>query len=399
MLRRAWATRPTFALTAVAVACALFLLADVKNRRFQMVDYQVFHVAAARALAGENLYRTGYGPGGDGFYEYKYGPTAAFYFAPLQLLPLAAAKVAYWLLLTAVITANLLLAYRLARPAWRDDPPAQVNRVVLLAALATAVHFFLELHLGQVNQVLLLLFLLAAQGFAAGRPLAFALPAALSLFLKPFALIFVPYLVLRRRHRELAALGGLALLLGALPALRYGGDGLAGQLRGWGARIGEEMAKKQELLAAKNHTLASLLARYTPLRLLADDAGRARALQLLAVALLAGAVLWFVRRGRDLERPEAGDFALLLLCVPLLAFTNYNAFGAALPAAVLVLLAWPRLGPWRWAAGAGLILVGGNWYDLWGKRLHVLIDGWSLVAVGAVILGAALLRGRALRAL
>jgi hypothetical protein len=389
-LRAHFATRWFAGLAVVFLVCLLFLAADVRNRRFAMVDFEVFHKAAGRAWAGQNLYR----PAEDGFYEYKYGPPAAYLFTPFALLPPTGAKVAYWLLLSLVIPANLLLCLRLARPGFRAEPPGRVNRLTLLAAASVAVHFMLELHLGQVNQLLLLLYLLAASAFAAGRPWLFGLPLAASLFLKPFALVFAPWLVLRRRWRELLATAAWTAAGAALPRLSYGAAAFEAQYRGWADRIGEEMAKKTALLAPANHTLASLLARYTPLRAVAEAPGASAALRLGVVALLALALLWYVLRGRELERPLAGDFAALLTVVPLLAFTNYNAFGSTMLAATVLLWNLGALGWARWPAIAGMVLVGGNLYDLWGRRLFRLLDDLSMVALGAALLLLALFAGR-----
>ena len=301
---------------------------------------------------------------------------------------------AYWLFLSMVVTANLLLCTWLARPGFRADPPVRVNKLTLLAAASVAVHFMLELHLGQVNQLLLFLYLLAATALAAGRPLLFGLALALSLFLKPFGLIFLPWLVLRRRWKELAAAAAWTAAGAALPLLFYSAAALRVQYAGWAARIGEEMAKKTALLAPANHTLASILARYTPLRALAAGPEAARAIQLGVVALLALALLWYVRRERDAERAIAGDFAALLAAVPLLAFTNYNAFGSTMLAATVLLWNLDRLGWARWPAIGGMVLVGGNIYDLWGKQLFRRFDDLSLVAVGGALLLLALFVGR-----
>jgi len=387
-------TRWYAGLLLVAGICAILLGVELANHRFAMVDFEVFYRAGARILAGENLYR----PAEDGFYEWKYSPPAAFLFAPLSLLPLFPGKIAYWLLLAGVFALNLLLCVRLATPDFRDTP-ARTNRLVLLAALAVGVHLHLELHLGQVNQVILALFLLMATAYVAGRPAAFGAAFAASLALKPFALILAPYLVLTRRWRELGAAAAASAAFALAPLAVYSPAGLAGQYRGWESALGVELAKKTDLLAPANHTLASVLARYTPLRLLAHGPTAARAIQLGTIAALALLVLWFVRRGRALPRPAPAELALLVLLVPLIAFTNYNAFGAAMLAAVVLLARWEALPrAWRGVVVAGLVLVGGNVHDLWGKRGFKLLDGLSLVAVGAALLVLALARDRAAQA-
>lgn len=388
-LRDLFTTPWAASLAVVVLIGVLFLLSEVHNQRFTMVDWGVFEKAAHRAWFGQNLYR----PVEDGFYEYKYAPTAAFFFTPFALLPHAAAKVAFWLFITAVVAANLFMCLRLANPAFRAEPAGRVNRLVLAVAASVAVHWLLELHLGQVNQLLLFLYLLAATAFVAGRPWSFGLPLAASLFLKPFGLILVPWLVLRGRWRELLATAAWAVVGAALPWLFYGAK-LWEQYRFWGDRIAEEMAKKTALLAPANHTLASLLARDTPLRLVAEQPGASAAIRLAVLVALAAGLYWFVRRGREVERPVAGDVAALLTVVPLLAFTAYNAFGATMLAATVLLWNLERLGPARWAAVAALVLGGGNLYDLWGRRLFGLFNDLSLVAVGGTLLLVALFAGR-----
>ncbi len=366
-------------------------MAEHLNHRFAMVDFQVFYNAGQRVLHGENLYRHVE----DGFYEYKYGPAAAFLFSPFALLPRTAASVAYWLLLAGVLTGNLFLCLCLVRPDYRMLPPARVNAVVLLVALTEATHLIAELHLGQVNQVLLGLYLFMALALMKRRAVAFALAMAVSLYLKPFALIFVPYLLLKRRHRELAWVAAFAIALGLAPVLVFGSAKLGAQYRGWMDAIAGEAASKADLLRPGNHSLFSVAVRHSPLRLLPMTWPLGLGIRLGIVGALGALVVVFLRWGREVERPEPAEFALLLSLIPLLACTSSNAFGATMLAVFVLFLAFGRFGPgWRAAVALGALLLGGNHWDLWGKDLFVLFERLSLVTVGAVLLVAALVRGR-----
>jgi hypothetical protein len=387
-------TRWYAGLLVVLGVCVLLLVADLANHKFVMVDFEVFHRAGRRVLAGQGLYRHVE----DGYYTWKYGPPGALLFVPFGLLPLFPAKILFWLLLSGAIVLNLLLSVRLAAPGFRAAP-ARTNRVVLLAALAVGVHLHMELHLGQVNQLILALFLLMAMALVHRRPAAFGAVYAVSLSLKPFALIFAPYLVLTRRWKELLAAGVAAVAFALAPLAVYSPATLAGEYRDWWRELVVELSKKTDLLAPANYTLASILARYTPLRLLAHAPAGARAILVGTLAALALLVVWFVRRGRVLLRPVPAEVALLLALVPLVAFTNYNAFGATVPAAAALLTRWGALPrAWRAAVAIGLVLVGGNVYDLWGRRGFKLLDGLSLVGIGAALLVLALARDRAVQA-
>jgi hypothetical protein len=381
-------------LAIVFAACLALLVAEHLNHRFAMVDFQVFYKAGQRILRGENLYRHVE----DGFYEYKYGPVAAFLFSPFAPLPRSVASVAYWFFLAGVLTGNLFLCLRLVRPDYGALPRARVGGVVLLAALTEATHLIAELHLGQVNQLLLALYLLMALALMKRRPIAFALPMAASLYLKPFALAFVPYLLLKKRHRELAWVAVLAIALGLAPLLVFGPGELVRQYRGWMDAIALEMASKTDLLRPANHTLFSVAVRYSPLRLLPMTGPILFWVRLGIVGALGALMVAFMRWGRAVERPEPAEFALLLSLIPLLAYTSSNAFGSTMLALFVLFFAFGRLGPgWRVAIALGALLLGGNHWDLWGKELFVLFEQLSLVTVGAVLLVAALARGRLAR--
>jgi hypothetical protein len=371
-------------------ACLALLVAERVNGRFSGVDFEVFHTAASRALRGEDLYR----PGPDGYYQFKYGPQAALLFAPFTPLPADAAKIAWYLVVAAIATANLLLGARLAAPGEAGRDPARVTRIVLLVAAISSVHVIAELHLGQVNQLLLGAYLLMGLALSSGRARALGALLAASLFVKPFALIFLPYLALRRRWRELAYAAGFTAAFAAAPLATFAPAALARQYAGWASAVGAELATKADLLRPGNHTIFSILVRHTPLRLLPQSATAGLALRAAVLALLAAAIVAFVRAGRRVARPEAAETALVVALIPLIAFTSANAFGATTPALFVLLFAWrgcPRL---RLPTAAGALLVGVGHWDILGPRGFATFEALSLVGIGALLLLAALALGR-----
>jgi hypothetical protein len=57
----------------------------------EMVDFDVYRTAAARALDGENLYRVT-----DGHYQYKYLPAFAFVMAPFSKIDFNVARLIWY---------------------------------------------------------------------------------------------------------------------------------------------------------------------------------------------------------------------------------------------------------------------------------------------------------------
>jgi hypothetical protein len=107
-------------------------------------------------------------------------------------------------------------------------------------------------------------------------------------------------------------------------------------------------------------------------------------------------VLWLIRRGRHVPDSHVLEFAALVALIPLLSATSYNAYGFLELAVFLLLFRFRQLGPCaRACAVAGMVLSGGNWSDLWGRRLWFVFDHLSLVAVGGLILCGVLWKARA----
>ena len=136
---------------AALLALALLLVPLVLHaQRFAGNDLAVFRTAAARLLAGADLF-----PGTDGKYAWRYAPGAALLFAPLNLLSLRAARLAWPALeAAALLLLVALLQRRLGRSGWWAAP---------LAALALLRPMLDELHNQNVNALVLLC--------AAGAPL------------------------------------------------------------------------------------------------------------------------------------------------------------------------------------------------------------------------------------
>ncbi len=144
------------------------MLLEVKNHRFRSSDFKVYYRAGERLINSENLYR----PDIDGHYYYKYSPTAALYFVPAALLPLELAKVLHWTVMALTACLGFYLALLMVRPNFHDDDPKLINNLILLTGLILSVHIEREFYLGQVNHILLVLFLLIVFLTARGRDLA-----------------------------------------------------------------------------------------------------------------------------------------------------------------------------------------------------------------------------------
>jgi len=367
---------------------SIYVLLELKNHRFHMSDFHVYYVAASRIVHGENLYR----PVEDGFYHFKYSPTSAIFFVPFSFLPPVAAQTVYWFFLSFMVCLGLYLSLLMIAPRFKvDDDPGRISNLIFLTALITSVHVSRELELGQVNQLLFVLYIIAVYFLSKGKDLLSALFLTASLFLKPFALIFLPWLLLRKKWKLITFFILFAVVFAALPVIFTGGGLVISQYQGWFQEMGIELSHKQSLLAHENHTICSLIARYTPLRYTRFVVDQVVLFQGIVVALAGAGFFYCVRRGKTLDRGFVCEAAALVGCIPLLTFTSHNAFGFE-ELAIIILLYHFKAAPLfvKIPVVAGMVCTGGNIYDIVGRKLWFVINNLSVVGIGAVLLIASL---------
>jgi len=261
-------------------------------------DYDVFHLAAQRFVAGEALYRAE-----DGAYPFKYLPVAVVPFVPLAPLPAPAASLV-WVLLAAVALARVQHRCGERLPA---SPPLSTHLAVMVLLFPFSIHLFSR---GQTDGLLLWLVLLS-QALALSRPWSSGILWAVACLFKPPFLALVPIALLDRGWRRLAGLGlGMAVGL-VLPALRYGWTGNLELLASWRTIL--DATTPPMLCYRMNQSLFGIACTY-----IADpaDPGRFRAAVLVlaaTVCVLFGLAVLAIRARSRADGRRAAFEALLYL--------------------------------------------------------------------------------------
>lgn len=358
------------------------LFAEVINHRFEMRDLEVYQKTAERMLDGEGLYREVETDPWE-HYVYKYSPPAAMLFMPFVPGGAEAGKYIYWALLTFIMGSVL---YMIQNGIIRNYiPPGRKNMLMILTIVITGTHFFTELHLGQVNLLLLGIYVWALQNFLKGRSAATAILLAVSVFIKPFGLIFLPFFMVLGRWKEIFWFLGSALLMALLPMFFYPDiQEFLGLYHSWIKELLIELGNKQALFEAGNHTVFSVLARQTPLHhILQTDTARLL-YQILLLALMATLLLWFLFRK---THPDAKTriYITLVAMIPLLAFTSSNAFIFTLPLILYLLSGFSQMKViLKIVFILSCFLIGGNIYDLMGRELYEMLWGLSIYTWGTL---------------
>ncbi|MEO8484504.1 MAG: glycosyltransferase family 87 protein [Acidobacteriota bacterium] len=356
---------------ALVIGCVLFVA--VRQRR-DFWDFEVYRTAGARVMAAESLYRAD-----DGHYQFKYWPAFAIAMSPFARIPLVPAALIWFLI-------SIVLLSRYFDWTIRALPERRLSaRVLFWWTLAICFKFIVkELVNGQANVLMALLAFAGAMRVERHRPLSAGVLIGLAVFVKPYALLLIPWLALSAG----AAAASMALAVIAagllLPVGLYGWAGNLAQLHAWYEGVTQTTAPN--LLLPENVSFAAFWGKWIGA---GPPALRYAMLTSLSALLVAAAVWW--RRRRD-GRDAYLEVSLLLLLMPLISPQGWDyVLLIALPAFVLLVDRFPQLGlPWRIVTAAGIALTGFTIFDLLGRKLYSAMMTWSVVTIGGVLLVAAL---------
>ena len=371
--------RPWIWPTLVAVLATFMYVTRVHS---EMVDFTVYHTAAARALDGEPLYRPD-----DGHYQFKYLPAFALAMAPFAAVPIEAAR-AGWFALSVV-----LLWFFVARAIERLPAPRHSAAVLAWITVLLMGKFYAhELNLGQTNILLGLVLVLALAAVQKGQAARAGALVGAAIFVKPYAAILVPWLLPSAGVVAAAAAAAIIAVGLAAPIVTYGWQGNLDQIVAWYRTVTDTTAPN--LLQPENVSLVTMWAKWigigTPATILA-----------LITAVAAGVlVVWVVARRGRVGSPAYLEFGLLMLLVPLISPQGWDYVLLLATPAMLCLV--DRYGEmtWRWRVGTGaaVALMSFTIFDVLGRALYARLMAVSVVTIAALVLLVSLahLRRRAL---
>jgi hypothetical protein len=350
----------------------------VRFKRAELVDFAVPYTAAVRYLAHEPLYRPD-----DGHYQYKYLPAFALLMVPFTWVPKAVAEVA-WFTLTAAMAFAFVRLSLFALP----DRRLSSRVLVWLTVLLTGKFFVKELAFGQFNLPVGLLLLGAVIAAQHGRGLTAGAAIAAGVFVKPYALVLVPWLARTFGWRPFVP---FTLVTGAgliLPAVTYGWDGNLTLLHEWYRTVTDTTGPN--LLGHDNISFASMWAKWIGPGSLAG----ALALGSAVTAMAAGGAVMLWRR--QVAEPNYLEAAYFCILIPLLSPQGWDyVLLLGLPGYMCLVDRWRDLSAgWRAVALTAFLLTSFMVFDLLRRTLYISLVELSGSSVGAVLIAACLIRLR-----
>lgn len=348
----------------------------------KMPDFDVYWTAGSRAHAAAPLYRED-----DGHFQFKYLPAFAVVAIPLALIPLTAAK-ALWFSVSAVLMIVLLALSVRMLPAARRPPPL----LVVLTFVAMAKFYAHELVLGQVNLLFAVVVALAVVCLFEGQRALAGVLLAIAVVVKPYGILFAPWLLSRRDRIPFAAMAaGLAVVF-VLPAAVYGWNGSLHLHLDWWRTVTSSTAPN--LLNQDNVSLAAMFAKWF------GTAGDTRLLAAGASVVLLALVGVVIAARGTLARSEALEADLLLVLIPLLSPQGWDyVLLISTPAVMLLINELPRVpGGLRTAAAVAIGVVALSIYDVMGRTAYAEFMALSVITVCVLVEFAALVSLRFSRA-
>jgi hypothetical protein len=375
----------------VIFASLLFLAALIIeniNKRFWLYDFQVYYSAAKALMSDSQVYGIPFGL--DSGY-YKYSPFVLLLFAPYGLLPLKAACVIHFGVLSLCFIGTFLLLKNLTDRYFFREDRRRSNTILTVSLIGVLVHIARELHLGNVNIILVLLVGLGLNYLLEAREVPAGVLLGLTMVFKPYFMLLLLPLVFHRKFRALVSLGLTLLASVLIPTLVLGFDKCLSLHREWL----QSMMDHSSYLSSP-HTLLSLVRTY-----IAPQAPDGLAYIFVALVALLYGLFFLVNHRRNQTKSNLakeenaslmmGTFGLLAV-IPNLVITDTEHFLYLLPVIVFSVAYFFRYRNYGLLVLFILLVLGYgcNSSDLLGRDLSNRVHNGGLLGIcnlGIIALG------------
>lgn len=360
-------------LFAFVILLSLFLLKVQEH----MIDFEVNYKAGKRLRGGEPLYQVE-----DGHFMFKYLPSSALLYLPLSFLGLNAAKAIWYFIVVFCLCSLVYVSNKIL--------PSEERKSVylfILPPLILAKFFLRELHLGQINALvtMILLFMIWFLSYEKNmmpsqKDIYGGLLWGVATALKPYALIFLPYFLLKKKWKTLLSGVGLLFLALFIPAAFYGWRGNIIILKEWITTLSRST---QALLDSQdNISIISFFMKWT------GNQNISLLLSGLVIAILAFLVLAVILTGRKIDRASVLECSILLILIPLMSPLgwDYTLLMSVLGVTIIIHNFFGYSKFWRGVLVFNLFIITFSLYDIMGRDLYARFMSWSVITIDFLIL-------------
>ena len=351
--------------------CLLIFFFKVRE---DMVDFEVNLRAAQRLQLGETLYRLA-----DEHYQFKYMPISSFLYLPLTHFPLDLAKGFWFFFIVSSSIGLVILSNKLVAP--KTNP---YRLLKLLPLLVLAKFFLREIQLGQINSIVTLILLamtwMLTKDRDKGSETLAGLSWGLAVALKPYALIFFPYFLIKKKWRSLAYASSFLAVAFFAPSFYFGIKG--------------NMTVHQEWISTFFKSTPTFLTTQDNVSIIAFFSkwiGNQNLVLLftgLTISVLALLILYLILKGKDLHRTPVLECSVLLICIPLVSPLgwDYNFLMSLLGLTIVLRYFQNYTFFWKILLIVNLCIISLSLYDLLGRETYSLFMSWSVLTINFLLL-------------
>lgn len=210
--------------------CALFTFVEWNNGKLWTNDFRVYYDATRDFFAGNNPYVHSYGLS-TGYF--KYPPFTLYLFSPAVIIPYWLAQFIHLTLLAFSLIVSMITIRQLTDRFLSDSVKRMPVGMLYLTFLAVAIHLVRELHMGNVNLMLLILFCLGLRSFLNNKPFQIAIFWSVMLILKPIMILVVLPLVLHQGWKIIIWMAAFGVFFLLFPVLHVGLNGNVALWKDW----------------------------------------------------------------------------------------------------------------------------------------------------------------------
>ncbi len=360
-------------LIVVLVLLFFFLLYHYFVKK-DMTDFGVCYKGGKRIVRGEMLYQYS-----DGHLQYKYSPVSAAVFAILTLFPYEAAKLLWYFMELYLLFLCFSFSYDVLLFKHRKK-----GLVLILSFFVLLKFLGREIELGQINIFMTFLLIIMVKALLEKKDVHAGMFWGFSLFFKPYALVFLPYFLLKKRIKLAFSGIGTVVVGFILPVFFYGFNQYALVLREWQRSL--SLSTPPLLDHYDNGSLYSFFLKNLP----ADRGEWAWILSIGMAFLIGFALLWMMQSGKKkgVIKPEVLESSFLFILIPLFSplawYYNYLYSILAVVFLMNVIQKFPPV--MKYVLIANFVCIGASLREVLGKGGFRFYTQHSLVVISFLIM-------------
>ncbi|MGD8534649.1 MAG: glycosyltransferase family 87 protein, partial [Candidatus Aminicenantes bacterium] len=307
----------------ILVFLAFFLIYQFFVKK-DMTDFGVCYTAGKRIVKGEMLYQIS-----DGHLQFKYFPASAAIFSVLTLFPFEMAKMLWYFLELTLLFLCLTISYDLL-----PEKHKKRGFVVALTFLVLLKFIGREMELGQINVLMAFLLIMMVKALVERKDKQAGFLWGFSLIFKPYALVFLPYFILKKKIKAVASGLGILMASFVLPVFFYGFGQSFFVLKEWQRTL--SLSTPSLLDHYDNSSVFAFFLKNLP----ADKNEWAWILSLCTALLLGFCLLWIMESGKKKRviQPVVLESSFLFIMIPFFSPLSwyYNYLYAILAVVFLI---------------------------------------------------------------